>query len=110
MPNNFQTPSNPKIFTCGHCQKFEKKYVELANKLKSDKNLVLAKFDATTNDPHEDYKVEGFPTIYFAPAGLKNKPIKYSGNRDLTDLTNFMKKHSVNSFKSAKKEESKDEL
>jgi protein disulfide-isomerase A4 len=78
--------------------------VELAKKLASDKNLVLTKFDATANDPHEDYKVEGFPTIYFAPAGLKHKPIKYSGNRSSDDLISFMKKHAVNSFKS------KDEL
>ncbi|KAI6214755.1 Protein disulfide-isomerase [Aphelenchoides besseyi] len=78
---------------------FEKKYVELGNKLKAESNLVLAKLDATANDPHEDYKVEGFPTIYFAPGGLKNKPIKYSGNRDLDDLIQFMKKHAKNSFK-----------
>ncbi|KAI6241659.1 putative protein disulfide-isomerase A4 [Aphelenchoides fujianensis] len=84
---------------CGHCKSFEKKYVELGNRLKSESNLVLAKFDATANDPHEDFKVEGFPTIYFAPGGLKNKPIKYSGNRDLDHLTEFMKKHAKNSFK-----------
>ncbi|KAI6176636.1 Protein disulfide-isomerase A4 [Aphelenchoides bicaudatus] len=89
---------------CGHCKKFEPAYVELAKKLSSDKNLVLAKFDATANDPHDDFKVEGFPTIYFAPAGLKHKPIKYTGNRSPDDLISFMKKHAVNSFKS------KDEL
>ncbi|CAD5214912.1 unnamed protein product [Bursaphelenchus okinawaensis] len=84
---------------CGHCKKFEPKYNEIARKLKNDKALVLAKFDATANDPHEDFKVEGFPTIYFAPGGLKSKPIKYTGNRDEKDLLSFMKKHSVNSFK-----------
>ncbi|CAD5221012.1 unnamed protein product [Bursaphelenchus xylophilus] len=84
---------------CGHCKKFESKYIELANKLKGQKSLVLAQFDATANDPHDDFKVEGFPTIYFAPGGLEKKPIKYTGNRDINDLIDFMKKHSVNSFK-----------
>jgi hypothetical protein len=59
---------------------------------------VLAKFDATANDPPEGYTTEGFPTIYFAPAGKKSDPIKYTGNRDLDDLTAFMKKHAVKSF------------
>ncbi|VDM39184.1 unnamed protein product [Toxocara canis] len=86
---------------CGHCKAFEPKYKQLAAKLKSQElNLVLAKFDATANDHPENFNVEGFPTIYFAPSGKKGSPIKYTGDRDLDDLIKFMKKHAVVSFKS----------
>uniref|UniRef100_A0A7E5A0H4 Protein disulfide-isomerase n=1 Tax=Panagrellus redivivus TaxID=6233 RepID=A0A7E5A0H4_PANRE len=90
---------------CGHCKQFEPKYKQLAAKLQAEQpNLILAKFDATANDAPENFNVEGFPTIYFAPSGKKSTPIKYSGNRDLDDLTKFMKKHAVKSF------QKKDEL
>uniref|UniRef100_A0A0N5AJ78 Protein disulfide-isomerase n=1 Tax=Syphacia muris TaxID=451379 RepID=A0A0N5AJ78_9BILA len=85
---------------CGHCKAFEPKYKQLAAKLKTEEpNLILAKFDAIGNDVPSNYKVEGFPTIYFAPSGKRDEPIKYSGNRDLDDLTKFMKEHAVKSFK-----------
>ncbi|GMR42615.1 hypothetical protein PMAYCL1PPCAC_12810 [Pristionchus mayeri] len=90
---------------CGHCKAFEPKYKQLAAALAKDEpNLVLAKFDAIANDAPERFDVEGFPTIYFAPSGQKDKPIKYSGNRDLDDLKKFMQKHAVKSF------QKKDEL
>uniref|UniRef100_A0A914H4U7 Protein disulfide-isomerase n=1 Tax=Globodera rostochiensis TaxID=31243 RepID=A0A914H4U7_GLORO len=84
---------------CGHCNSFEPKYKQFAAKHnREERNLIVAKFDATENDVPEKYAVEGFPTIYFAPSGKKDKPIKYSGNRDLEDLTKFVKKHAVASF------------
>ncbi|CEF66669.1 Protein disulfide-isomerase A4 [Strongyloides ratti] len=84
---------------CGHCKSFEPEYNKLAEKLKKEQpNIVIAKMDATANDPPSGYKVEGFPTIYFAPSGMKSKPIKYTGNRDLDDLEKFMKKHAVKSY------------
>ena len=34
--------------------------------------------DATANDiPHSAYTARGFPTILFAPAGNKDKPMTY---------------------------------
>lgn len=61
--------------------------------------MVFAKFDATVNDAPANFPVEGFPTIYFAPVGKKEKPIKYNGNRDLLDLEKFIKENAVASFK-----------
>uniref|UniRef100_A0A914WED8 Protein disulfide-isomerase n=1 Tax=Plectus sambesii TaxID=2011161 RepID=A0A914WED8_9BILA len=88
---------------CGHCKAFEPKYKQLAAKLQAEQpNLILAKYDATANDAPENFNVEGFPTIYFAPSGKKETPIKYNGNRDLDDLTKFMKQHAVKSFQDAK--------
>lgn len=88
----------------------------MAKKLATDDKLVIAKFDATANDPPEKYTVEvsllslslsfnhqnpkfqGFPTLYFAPKGKKEHPIKYSGNRGMDDMIKFMKDNKVASF------------
>jgi hypothetical protein len=62
-------------------------------------NLIVSKFDATENDVPEKYQVEEFPTLYFAPSGRKNEPIKYTGNRNLKELRNFLKQNAVKSFR-----------
>ncbi|XP_042327142.1 protein disulfide-isomerase A4 [Sceloporus undulatus] len=82
---------------CGHCKKLEPIYSELGKKYKNQKNLVIAKMDSTANDvPNDNYKVEGFPTIYFAPSSKKKNPIKFeSGERDLENLSKFVEEHAT---------------
>uniref|UniRef100_A0A8C8R4S2 Protein disulfide-isomerase A4 n=1 Tax=Pelusios castaneus TaxID=367368 RepID=A0A8C8R4S2_9SAUR len=82
---------------CGHCKQLEPVYTELGKKYKNEKNLVIAKMDATANDVTNDhYKVEGFPTIYFAPSSNKKSPIKFEGgNRDLEHLSKFVEEHAT---------------
>ncbi|CAK5027058.1 unnamed protein product [Meloidogyne enterolobii] len=95
---------------CGHCKAFEQPYKQFATKLtKQEPNLIFTKIDATENDLPEKYKVEGFPTIFFAPAGKKDDPIKYTGNRDSNDLLKFLKENAVKSFQSEREKE-KEEL
>ncbi|VDK55701.1 unnamed protein product [Anisakis simplex] len=79
---------------------FEPLYKEMATELKpKEPNLIIAKFDAIGNDHPENIKVEGFPTIYFIPAGKNATPIKFDGLRTPDELIKFMKKHAVVSFK-----------
>ncbi|XP_019364666.1 PREDICTED: protein disulfide-isomerase A4 [Gavialis gangeticus] len=82
---------------CGHCKQLEPIYTELGKKYKNQKNLVIAKMDATANDVTSDrYKVEGFPTIYFAASNKKNSPIKFEGGeRDLDHLSKFIEEHAT---------------
>ncbi|RXM34802.1 Protein disulfide-isomerase A4 [Acipenser ruthenus] len=82
---------------CGHCKQLEPEYNELGKKYKHEKNLVIAKMDSTANDiPNDNYKVEGFPTIYFAPSNNKQNPVKFEGGtRDVESLSKFLKEHAT---------------
>ncbi|XP_068565889.1 protein disulfide-isomerase A4 [Cebidichthys violaceus] len=82
---------------CGHCKKLEPDYLALGKKYKGEKNLVIAKMDATANDvPNESFKTEGFPTIYFAPSNSKQNPIKFEGgDRTVEGFSTFLEKHST---------------
>lgn len=80
---------------CGHCKSLEPIYNDLGKKYKSVSNLVIAKMDVTANDiPTDKYKIEGFPTIYFASKNRKHNPIKFQGHeRDLGGLSKFIEEH-----------------
>jgi len=81
---------------CGHCKKLEPVYNQLAETLKDTENLVIAKMDAVANDsPHPKYQARGFPTILFAPAGNKENPIPYSGERNEKAFIDFLKQKAV---------------
>jgi len=81
---------------CGHCKSLEPKYKELGEKLAENKDIVIAKMDATQNDPPANYEVRGFPTIYWAPMGSKDSPKKYQGGRDVSDFVNYIKREATN--------------
>lgn len=80
---------------CGHCQKLEPKYKKLAKNMNKYPDVVVAKMDATANDVPTDFKVDGFPTIYFVPSNNKENPIKYEGDREVKTLTKFIKEHAT---------------
>lgn len=89
---------------CGHCKTLEPKFNELGEKLAGNKDIVIAKMDATQNDPPANYEVKGFPTLYWAPMGRKENPKKYEGGRDVKDFVQFIKREATNPL------ELKDEL
>jgi protein disulfide-isomerase A1 len=80
---------------CGHCKKLTPIYDELAANLKHNKNLVIAKMDSTANEV-ESVSIQGFPTIKFYPAGKKNAPMDFDGDRTVEGFTKFLQKHSTN--------------
>ncbi|XP_046335871.2 protein disulfide-isomerase A4-like [Haliotis rufescens] len=88
---------------CGHCKSLEPKYKELAKKYKSTKKLVIAKMDATANDVPEDFKVEGFPTLFFVRSG-DSKPVKYEEGREVEDFSKYLEENASSLGKKAKEE------
>jgi len=75
---------------CGHCKSLAPKWEELAKEFSSNKNVVIAKLDATDNEIDvAGVEVQGFPTLYFFPAG--GAPIKYDGPRETDDLAEFVR-------------------
>ena len=69
-------------------------YAELAEKLKENKNIIVAEVDSTTNEI-PGVSINSYPTIYFFPSNNKDKPIEYDGQRDITNMANFLKKHTT---------------
>jgi protein disulfide-isomerase A1 len=82
---------------CGHCKTLAPKYEQVAQAFADAKDkLVIAKIDSTENDtPNSGVEVQGFPTLYFFPAGSKSKPIAYEGARSVEDLIAFIKTNAV---------------
>ncbi|KAM3858520.1 protein disulfide isomerase family A, member 8 [Diretmus argenteus] len=80
---------------CPHCKKLEPVYRELALTLYADTNIVIAKMDAAANDVPLGYDVQGYPTIYFVPAGKKDEPKRYEGGREVKDFLKFLKREAT---------------
>jgi protein disulfide-isomerase A1 len=76
---------------CGHCQKLEPIYEELAKSFKDTESVRIAKLDGSSNE-QDLYDVQGFPTILFFPANNKT-PIVFSGARTLEGLRAFVLEH-----------------
>lgn len=56
--------------------------------------LIIAKMDATANDPPASYDIQGFPTLYFVgKEDKKAKPVQYEGARTLDGFIQFLREH-----------------
>ncbi|KAB2097890.1 hypothetical protein ES319_A01G201400v1 [Gossypium barbadense] len=91
---------------CGHCKKLAPILDEVAVHYEKDADVLIAKFDATSNDIlDENFDVRGYPTVYFRSANGNITP--YLGNRTKEDIVDFIKK---NRDKPVHQESLKDEL
>lgn len=92
---------------CGHCKSLAPIYAKLAKRFKDIDSVVIAKMDGTENE-HPDIEVKGYPTLLFYPAEKGAKAIPFEGERELLDLTKFIKQHAKVAYELPKKGDKKD--
>jgi len=80
---------------CGHCKQLAPIYEEVGKEYTSSDKVVIAKIDATANDVDPKLNIRGFPTIKFFPAGDKESPIDYDGERTKEAFVTFISQHST---------------
>ena len=73
---------------CGHCKKLAPIWEELGEFYKDNKDVVIAKFDATTNEA-EGVQIRGYPTLIFYPKDNK-AGVTYEGDRDLEGFKTYL--------------------
>ncbi|ODN90261.1 protein disulfide-isomerase domain [Cryptococcus wingfieldii CBS 7118] len=95
---------------CGHCQRLAPIWDTLGDKYAAEKNVVIAQMDATENDipPAAPFRVQGFPTIKFRPAG-SSEFIEYAGDRSLDSLVEFVEENRMSDAAGLAEEEFEDE-
>lgn len=89
---------------CGHCKKLAPIWEELGTFYKDNADLVVAKFDATTNEA-EGVDIRGYPTLIFYPKGGA-AAVNYEGDRDLEGFKKWLSENAA----SLKTEEKKEDL
>jgi len=93
---------------CGHCKTLAPIYKKLAKRFKDIDSVVIAKLDGTANE-HPDLDVQGFPTLVFYPAAEGAEPVPYSGERNLKEMTKFIKENAKIPYELKKKAKSADD-
>lgn len=80
---------------CGHCQRLEPIWNDLANSLEYDKSVSISRLDCTQYRPIcQDFDVKGYPTLLWIVDGKKVE--KYSGSRAVEDFKNFIGEKTAN--------------
>jgi len=75
---------------CGHCKQMEPEYKKAARHLNG--RVAFANVDATAEVTlAEQFKVEGYPTLYFFNRG---QPEEYSGGRSNASIVQWVEEHS----------------
>ena len=77
---------------CGHCKKLAPIWDELAELVKDMPDLVIAKFDATTNEV-KGLSIKGYPMLKFYPKDNKTG-VDFEGGRELDDFVQYLKENS----------------
>ena len=75
---------------CKECKKLDPVYKKVAQNLKHNQDLVIAKIDASANDFPEEFKIEHFPSVLFMKKDDKQNHITYEGDGSYDDIVKFI--------------------
>lgn len=83
---------------CGHCKKLAPKYERLATLLSSVSSIVVAKMDASANDPpsRPEFQISGVPSVLLVRKD--GKILTFEGSRTLTALLDFVHENTSTPF------------
>lgn len=82
---------------CGHCTEVAPIYKALAENLRHNSNLIIAKFNTDLND-NFSVTLKGYPGIVLWTVRNKAEPIHFSGERTLANFIDFLKTNASLSF------------
>jgi len=86
---------------CGHCKQLKPEYEKLAENMAADSDsVVIAAIDATANKIPSQFKVTGFPTIFWVPKNDKDSPKIYDGPRTSDGMTAWVAKEATQELQS----------
>lgn len=75
---------------CQICKTIVKKLEKIAEKLKDDSDIIIAKMDVSTNELPRPYFVKGYPSIYFSSRKEKLNPKLFEGKFEVDDMLRFI--------------------
>ncbi|XP_031628357.1 thioredoxin domain-containing protein 5 [Contarinia nasturtii] len=91
---------------CGHCQRLEPGWNELANSLEYDPSVSISRIDCTQHRPIcKDFDVKGYPTLLWIVDGKKVE--KYSGPRAVEDFKKYIEAKTASEKKVSDEQEAK---
>jgi len=79
---------------CGHCKQLAPKYEAAAKRLSVNKNIVIAKVDATANEVH-GVQIKSYPTLKYYPGNKKSAPVDFEGAREEEGIITWLKEHTT---------------
>ena len=79
---------------CGHCKHFKPILKETAQDLVGLPYNIFW-FDGTENENSMFPEFKGYPTMYLFPAGKKDSPIEFSGERTVEGVKDFLSKNAT---------------
>jgi len=82
---------------CGHCKTLAPKFEAAAKKIANNKNIIIAKCDATANEI-PGVNIKGFPTLKFYKGNDKKNPVEFEGEREEAGIISWLKEHTTHTW------------
>lgn len=79
---------------CGFCKDLAPVYDELGTKM-IDEDVAIVKFDGSNNDVPPEFHLQGYPTLFWLPKNGKDKPVMYSGGKNLDNFIRYIAEHAT---------------